>query len=105
MGDYKQRGTVETRYGSRAELENMVKKMHANGIEVYADTILHHIVTDYLSLEVNPVVKAYVEREADNGTHTAYPTNLIVWRLPNASPGDYYFRVKGYNLPCAADDS
>ncbi len=70
LGNYNQRGTVETRYGSRAELENMVRAMHARGIEVYADTILHHITTDYRSLEPNPVVKAYVSGEANNGTRT-----------------------------------
>ena len=105
LGNYNQRGTIETRYGSRAELENMVRAMHARGIEVYADTILHHIVTDYLSLEVNPVVKSYVGSEANNGANTAYPTNQIVWRVPNAPAGDYYFQVKGYNLPCSANSS
>jgi alpha-amylase len=71
LGDYNQRGTIETRYGSRAELENMVRAMHARGIEVYADTILHHITTDYRSLEPNPVVKAYVASEANGGAHIA----------------------------------
>ena len=105
LGNYNQRGTIETRYGSRAELENMVRAMHERGIEVYSDTILHHIVTDYLALETNPIVKAYVAGEANGGTRTAYPTNQIVWRVPNAAPGDYYFQVKGYNLPCAANSS
>jgi alpha-amylase len=103
LGNYSQRGTVETRYGSRAELENMVREMHERGIEVYADTILHAIVTDYRSLEVNPVVKSYVASEANGGAHVAYPTNEIVWSVPNAPPGDYYFQVRGYNLPCNAN--
>jgi alpha-amylase len=105
LGNYNQRGTTETRYGSRAELDNMIRAMHERGIEVYSDTILHHITTDYRSLEVNPVVKAYVASEANGGAHIAYPTNLIVWRLPNAAPGDYYFQVKGYNVPCFAPSS
>lgn len=105
LGNYNQRGTVETRYGSRAELENMVAAMHARGIEVFADTILHHITSDYHSLEPNPVVKAYIAGEANNGAHTAYPTNQVVWRLPNAAAGSYFFQVKGYNLPCSANSS
>jgi len=103
LGNYNQRGTTETRYGSQSELEAMVRAMHERGIEVYVDTILHHIVTDYRSLEPNPIVKGYVAGEANNGLHIAYPTNQIVWRVPNASPGDYYFQIKGYNLPCAAE--
>lgn len=105
LGNYDQRGTKETRYGSQSELENMVHAMHERGIEVYSDTILHHLVSDNKTLEPNPIVKSYVAGEANNGLHTAYPTNQIVWRVPNAAPGDYYFQVKGYNLPCSANSS
>jgi len=105
LGNYNLRGTVETRYGSRAELENMVAAMHARGIEVYADMVLHHITPDNRTLETNPIVKTYVGSEANNGAHVAFPTNEIVWRVPNAPAGDYYIQVKGYNLPCAASFS
>ena len=105
LGNYNIRGTVETRYGSRAELDNMIAAMHARGIEVYNDTILHHLTADKRAFEVNPIVRSYVMNEADGGLHVAYPTNEILWRLPNAQPGDYYFQVKGYNLPCLSDES
>ncbi|ATA74953.1 alpha-amylase [Capnocytophaga sp. H2931] len=42
FGEYNQHGTVETRFGSRAELENLIKKAHDNGLEVIADVVLGH---------------------------------------------------------------
>jgi alpha-amylase len=101
LGNYNQKGTTETRFGSRAELQAMLAAMHAQGLEVYTDTVLNHVFTDYRELEVNPAVAAYIAGEAHDGANTAYPINEVVWRIPNAPAGDYYFQVKGYNLNCS----
>ncbi len=104
LGNYNQKGTTETRFGSRAELLGMVNAMHAQGIDVYADIILNHIYTSDDEEETNPAVKTYVFDEAYvNGQQwNPYPTNEIKWRIPNAQPGDYYIKIKGYNLDCNA---
>lgn len=103
LGNYLQKGSVETRFGSRRELENMIATMHqAPKIEVYADVVLNHVYSSDENEEVNPAVKAYVFGEAHNGANTAYPTNEIKWVIPNAQPGDYYIQIKGYNLNWAA---
>ena len=110
LGNYNQKGTTETRFGSRAELEAMVDSMHANGIEVYLDVILNHLYTGDSEEETNPEVKDYVFdenwRDPDgDGVFTqyqTYPTNEITWRIPNAGIGDYYIQIKGYMLDWAA---
>ena len=106
LGNYDQKGTVETRFGSRTELINMVNTMHSYGIEVYADMILNHIYTGDTERENNPAVKQYVFDEAVrdpdgdgiSDQYSPYPTNEIVWIIPNASVGDYYIKIKGYHL-------
>jgi alpha-amylase len=100
LGNYNQKGTVETRFGSRAELESMIAAMHTNGVEVYADIILNHIYTGDSESESNPAVKQYVFDEAyRNATqYQPYPTNEITWTIPNAGTGDYYIQIKGYML-------
>ena len=99
LGNYNQRGTVETRFGSRQELENMISTMHqGQKIDVYADVILNHMFGNEDDLEANPAVKAYEFGEAHNGVNVAYPTDEIYWVIPDASPGDYYIQVKGFNL-------
>ena len=104
LGNYNQKGTTETRFGSRTELINMVNTMHTNGIDVYADIILNHIYTSEDEEETNPAVKDYVFDEAfrNNTQYSPYPTNEIKWRIPNAGTGDYYIKIKGYHLDCNA---
>lgn len=100
LGNYNQKGSVETRFGSRSELESMISAMHTNGIQVYADIVLNHIYTSDSESEVNPAVKQYVFDEAyrNGNQYQAYPTNEITWVIPNAAPGDYYIQIKGYLL-------
>jgi len=105
LGNYNQKGSIETRFGSRSELEAMIDSMHNNNIEVYADVILNHIyANEEDDLEYNPAVECYVESEAyTNGSqHVPYPTNEIVWKMDNAPTGYYYIRVKGYELDWSA---
>ncbi len=52
LGEYEQMGTTETRFGSRAELENFITKAHASKIEVIADIVLNH--NSGGELEFNP---------------------------------------------------
>lgn len=106
LGNYLQKGTTETRFGSRAELATMLTTMHstANGkprINVYADIVLNHVYSDVPNDQVNPAVKQYAFDQAyRNGTqYVPYPTNEIKWVIPaSAGTGDYYIKIKGYAL-------
>lgn len=42
LGDYNQKGSIETRHGSKAELVSLINKAHANSIQVYADIVINH---------------------------------------------------------------
>ncbi|MBI1770557.1 MAG: T9SS type A sorting domain-containing protein [Bacteroidetes bacterium] len=100
LGNYNQKGTIETRFGSRTELNQMISTMHTNGIEVYADIVLNHLYADDTQDESNPAVKQYVFDQAyRNGQqYNSYPTNEIKWVIKNAAAGDYYIQIYGYNL-------
>jgi alpha-amylase len=104
LGNYNQKGTTETRFGSRSELVNMMTQMRTRGIEVYADIVLNHIYTNDAQAQANPAVKTYFANEAFVGgqQRTPYPTNEVLWRIPNAAPGDYYIKIKGYALNWSA---
>lgn len=43
FGEYYQKGTLETRFGSRTELEQMIDAYHTVGIQVFADAVLNHM--------------------------------------------------------------
>ena len=105
LGNYYQKGTTETRFGSLQELENMISTMHSTTggkpkISVYADAVLNHVYSNDDNEEVNPAVKEYVFDEAYRGgtQYVPYPTNEIKWVIPNAGTGDYYIKIKGYSL-------
>jgi len=42
VGEFEQHGTVETRFGSRAELETLIDNAHNNNLEVIADIVMSH---------------------------------------------------------------
>lgn len=105
LGNYDQKGTVETRFGSRSELEGLIAVMQdtTNGshpIAVYADIILNHMYASDENAEHNPEVKQYVFDEAfrDGEQRMPYPTNEILWVIPQARKGRYHITIKGYHL-------
>jgi alpha-amylase len=104
LGAYNQKGSTETRFGSKTELTNLISACHNTSlgarVDVYADAVLNHTYGEWgLNEESNPAVKVYVFGEAHNGANVAYQTSDIKWVIPNATAGDYYIQVKGYNLP------
>ncbi len=104
LGNYNQKGSTETRFGSRSELEQMISTMHTNQIDVYADIVLNHLYTGDDNDESNPAVKQYVFDQAfRNGQqYSPYPTNEIKWVIKNAAPGSYYIQIHGYHLASTA---
>jgi hypothetical protein len=44
LGQFNQKGSVGTRWGTRAELESMIAAMHAAGIRVYVDMVMNHMM-------------------------------------------------------------
>jgi|GEM_PF-2035682 len=43
FGEFNQKGSVKTRFGSRQELINSINTFHANGIRVFADAVMGHM--------------------------------------------------------------
>jgi alpha-amylase len=44
LGDKDQKGTVSTRFGSKDSLLRLIAVAHANGLEVYPDIVLNHVI-------------------------------------------------------------
>ncbi len=42
LGEFDQKGTVRTKYGTKDELTGAINALHEHGIQVYADTVLNH---------------------------------------------------------------
>jgi alpha-amylase len=100
LGNYNQKGSTETRFGSRTELSQMISQFHTDGIDVYADIVLNHLYTGDSEDQSNPAVKQYVFDQAfrSGQQYSPYPTNEIKWVIKNAAPGTYYIQIHGYHL-------
>ncbi len=71
LGDKDQRGTIATKYGTRAELIQMVETAHRFGIRVYFDNIMNHRGFDV------------------PGYNSSTPTNLY----PGLLPQDFHLQT------------
>lgn len=84
LGDKNQRGTVTTKWGTKAELLQVVETAHRFGIRVYFDNIMNHRAFD------TPGYNAFT------------PTNIY----PGMVPGDFHLKTTGQffrNWPSVED--
>jgi alpha-amylase len=42
LGEFDQKGTIRTKYGTKAQLIGAVDSLHANGLHVYGDVVMNH---------------------------------------------------------------
>lgn len=59
LGDKNQRGTVSTKYGTQAQLVQMVQVAHRFGIRVYFDNIMNHRAFDVPGYDANTPTNLY----------------------------------------------
>jgi alpha-amylase len=112
LGNFNECGTVETRFGSKAELMNLLQVAHDTSkgqrMDIYADIVMNHMYsTQKKDLERNPVVKNYMQDQAviKGKAHAPYPTNEIVWQFVPSRPGNYIFHIRGFHLNFDAPES
>ena len=82
LGEYYQHNTVETRFGSREELEDAINTFHSYGISCMADIILNHRSGAYG--EDNPETG---ENSWTDFTHVA--SGKCLWNWKNFHPNKY----------------
>lgn len=42
LGEFNQKGTVRTKYGTKAQLQSAISSLHANNVKVYGDVVMNH---------------------------------------------------------------
>lgn len=75
LGEFDQRGSVRTKYGTREELKACIAALHDKGLQVYADIVLNHKA----GADESQVFKA-VKVDPDNRLHQiSEPYDIEAW--------------------------
>lgn len=59
LGEFDQKGTVRTKYGTKQELKEAINALHSHGVQVYLDAVMNHkggadYTEKFLAREVDP---------------------------------------------------
>lgn len=68
LGEFDQKGSVRTKYGTKAELEEAVKAAHAAGIQIYLDTVFNHKNGGDAKESIDAIPVNVDDRNQDTGT-------------------------------------
>lgn len=68
LGEFNQKGTIRTKYGTRQELQEMIAELHKYQINVYLDAVMNHkagadYTEKFMAREVNPEQREEVTSE------------------------------------------
>lgn len=73
LGEFDQKGSVPTKYGTKQELIDAVSAAHASGLDVYADIVLDHM----MGADIAEEVSAAEMQPGDRCTHAEENSRVI----------------------------
>ncbi|KAF5055394.1 alpha-amylase [Petrimonas sulfuriphila] len=125
LGEFDQKGTIRTKYGTKEELHQAIEAMHEHGINVYADVVFNHKgggdeLQTFTVVEVNPDDRNEVITEPfeiESYTSFTFPGRNgkysdFKWSWEHFSATDYNYRdpkegiyvIQGENKGVNPDD-
>ena len=102
LGEFDQKGSVRTKYGTKEELHNLINTAHEMGIQIYADIVLNHkagadesevfkaVKVDYNNREV----EIEAAKDIEGWTKFTFPGrqgkySQFLWSFPHFNGVDY----------------
>ena len=79
LGEFDQKGSIETKYGSKDEYLQAIKELHKNNIQVYADIVLNHKI----GADEAETVYASQEQNNNRNVDTTLPKKIVAWTIYN----------------------
>ena len=75
LGEFDQKGTVGTKYGTKAQYLAAIESLHQNGIKVYADVVLNH----RMGADESEEVPAEKVNGGDRNRNESGPETITAW--------------------------
>lgn len=79
LGEFNQKGSIETKYGTKDEYLEAIKELHNNNIKVYADIVLNHKI----GADEPETVYASEEEKQNRNIDTTLPKKIEAWTKYN----------------------
>ena len=79
LGEFDQKGTVATKYGTKDEYLQAIEELHKNNIKVYADIVLNHKI----GADESETVYASEEENQNRNIDTTLPKKITAWTKYN----------------------
>ncbi len=79
LGEFDQKGSIETKYGTKDEYLHAIEELHKNNIKVYADIVLNH------KIGADEAETVYASQEENNNRNidTTLPKKIEAWTIYN----------------------
>ena len=111
LGEFDQKGSIPTKYGSKADYLAAIKALQAQGLEVYADIVFNQMMgadaTEVIEADVkawdNRLYEVVSEKEVEVWTKFTFPGRAgqyddYVWTWQNFSGVDYDQRTHSHEI-------
>lgn len=79
LGEFDQKGSIETKYGTKDEYLEAIEELHRNDIKVYADIVLNHKI----GADESETVYASEEEHQNRNIDTTLPKKIVAWTKYN----------------------
>ncbi len=80
LGEFNQKGTVSTRYGTLAQLQSTITAFHGKNIQVYEDMVMNHMTSaDYTENRNNENIYTGFSFTGRNNMYSAYKWNATLF--------------------------
>lgn len=98
LGEFYQKGSIETKYGTKDEYLQAIQELHKNNIEVYADIVLNHKI----GADEPETVYASEEELKNRNVDTSLPKKITAWTKYNFTNrnntySDFKWNYKHFN--------
>mgnify|MGYP001853150253 CR=1 FL=1 len=79
LGEFEQKGSIETKYGTKNEYLQAIEALHQNNIRVYADIVLNHKI----GADAPEIVYASEEEKQNRNVDRSKPKKIKAWTKYN----------------------
>ncbi|OWP63292.1 alpha-amylase [Hymenobacter amundsenii] len=108
LGEFNQKGTVATRYGTIGQLQSAIGALHGQGIQVYEDMVMNHLTSADNQELANNQYNVYTSftYPGRNNTYSNYQWHWYNFSATQQAPNNGWYQWAAYDFqPYANGDA